>query len=261
MARSGSKHRIPEARMWTGDRRGAPRSAAAPATDRPRGPEARPDGERVHRSAERRRLLLASLGIGLAVTMVGATVVGPSPADEAPAENLPADVAVRLSPTPSDGTTTTAQTARSVTVAAPEPIAPGAPRATTTTTTVATTTTAPPPVPVPTPAAAAPTARATADPALPRYIDQVLPLGVTARISGCAWQTTDGGRLIAVGTVTNAPATNRSWTLTMHFLQARRELARASTVVPLGAGQSQAWTIISALPVPPPDLLCSLSAA
>jgi hypothetical protein len=84
---------------------------------------------------------------------------------------------------------------------------------------------------------------------------------VTARITGCTWQSISGGRLIAVGTVTNAPPTNRSWTLTMHFLQARRELARANTVVPLGSGRSAAWTITSPLAAPPPDLICSLSAS
>jgi hypothetical protein len=84
---------------------------------------------------------------------------------------------------------------------------------------------------------------------------------VTASIGTCAWQTANGGQLLASGTVANAPTTNKPWTLTMHFLQNRRELAQSSVVVPLGAGQSKPWTITTRMPNPPPDLICSLSAS
>jgi hypothetical protein len=216
----------------------------------------------AERAAGHRRLLLVSVGIGLAVTIAGATIVGPSPADEAPAEFVPAGASARLAATPVEGTTTTAQGTISATAATRPSSGDETPRATTATTAPAPTTTTaaavpapvPPPVPAPPPAA-----RATADPSLPRYVDQLLPPGVAGSIGGCAWQATAGGRLIATGAVRNGLPSSRSWTVTMHFLQARRELARASTVLPLGAGQSGTWTLTSPLPVPPADLLCSLS--
>jgi hypothetical protein len=250
--------------MWTADLRGSAQRDATPGADGPGPRGAQPGAAPADRAAGHRRLVLISVGAALAVTIIGATVVGPSPGDEAPIDFLPSLAPTQRPPTPVERTTTTGQQL-SATAATAASRADERARAASTTTTTApapTTTTSPPALPpLPPPTAARAPARATADPSLPRYVDQLLPPGMTARISGCAWQTAGGGRLIAVGTITNSPTTSRSWTLTMHFLQARRELARASTVVPLGAGQSRVWTITAPLPVPPADLICSLSAA
>ena len=191
------------------------------------------------------RPVLLGVGIGLAVTgVVAAIVFGSGSGDEpsAKAKAGPATAITRPAATrEADGsattTTTTAVSTPSTTVAAATPA-----------TTPAT-------------AAPAPTPRATANPALPLYTDQQLPRGLTGTIGACAWQTANGGQLLASGTVTNSPTTNKPWTLTMHFLQARRELAQSSVVVPMGAGQSKPWTITTRMPNPPPDLVCSLSAS
>jgi hypothetical protein len=197
------------------------------------------------------RPVLIGVGIGLAVTaIVAAIVLGSRTSDEPSAKPGPA-TAVTRAPRSSDRdasvtttTTVAVATTPSSTAAAAAPFGPA-----------------------PTPATAAravvppPTPRATANPALPPYTDQALPRGVTASIGTCAWQTANGGQLLASGTVTNAPTTNKPWTLTMHFLQNHRELAQSSVVVPLGAGQSKPWTITTRLPNPPPDLICSLSAS
>jgi hypothetical protein len=198
------------------------------------------------------RPAVIGVGIGLAVTAVVAAIVfGSRTGDEPSATPEPGPATAVTRPAADrdgDATATTTTTAPaptpSSTAAAVVPVAP-----------------APAPAPAAPAATPPPTPRATANPALPLYTDQPLPAGVTAGIGACAWQTANGGQLLASGTVTNAPTTNKPWTLTMHFLQARRELATASVVVPLGAGQSKPWTITARMPNPPPDLVCSLSAS
>jgi hypothetical protein len=195
------------------------------------------------------RPVLIGVGIGLAATAVFAAIVfGSQTGDEPSASPEPGPATVVTRPQAdrlADGSATT-----TTTVATPPSTAAAVVPA------------APPPAPAPAPAPTPPpTPRATANPALPLYTDQALPAGVTASIGTCAWQTANGGQLLASGTVTNAPTTNKPWTLTMHFLQARRELATSSVVVPLGAGQSKPWTITTRMPNPPPDLVCSLSAS
>jgi hypothetical protein len=193
--------------------------------------------------------MLIGVGIGLAVTaIVGAVVFGSRSGDEpsAKAKAGPATALTRPADArDADGTATT-----TTTVAAATP-----------STTVAAATPASTPATAAPAAAPAPTPRATANPALPLYTDQELPRGLTGTIGACAWQTANGGQLLASGTITNSPTTNKPWTLTMHFLQARRELAQSSVVVPIGAGQSKPWTITTRMPNPPPDLVCSLSAS
>jgi hypothetical protein len=197
------------------------------------------------------RPVLIGVGIGLAVTaIVGAIVFGSRTSDEQTVTPGPATAITRAPDTGDRSSATTTTTVAAApppsTAAAATPVAPVAPVA---------------PAPTAAPAPPAPTPRATANPALPPYADQPLPAGVTASIGTCAWQTANGGQLLASGTVTNAPTTNKPWTLTMHFLQNRRELAQSSVVVPLGAGQSKPWTISTRLTNPPPDLICSLSAS
>jgi hypothetical protein len=93
-------------------------------------------------------------------------------------------------------------------------------------------------------------------------VDQELPDGVTGTLTACAWDPVGGGRYLASGTITNSPSTNKPWTLTMHWLQNRREIATQSTIVALGAGESKPWTITLAAPTPPADpFACSLSAS
>jgi hypothetical protein len=195
------------------------------------------------------RPVLIGVGIGLAVTaIVGAVVFGSRSGDEpsAKAKAGPATALTRPADVrDADGSATT-----TTTVAAATP-----------STTVAAATPATTPATAAPAAAPAPTPRATANPALPLYTDQELPRGLTGTIGACAWQTANGGQLLASGTITNSPTTNKPWTLTMHFLQARRELAQSSVVVPIGAGQSKPWTITTRMPNPPPDLVCSLSAS
>jgi hypothetical protein len=257
-------------RMWTSDLRGSkaappappppvPGPAAAPVEEpwvtgtqpgaqRVPGIDEAPETRYVDPSVPRAwRPVLIGVGIGLAVTAIVGAIVFTSRSDDEPSAKAAAGPATAVTRPATgreaDGTTTTTTGAAtpSTTVAAATPATSPTTRAQ-----VA----APPPTP-----------RATANPALPPYADRALPAGVTASIGTCAWQTANGGQLLASGSVTNAPSTNKPWTLTMHFLQNRRELAQSSVVVPLGAGQSKPWTITTRMPNPPPDLICSLSAS
>ncbi len=274
MADNGSKRRpASRARMWTADLRGAKQSAGKsrreptpvapvtapvsraeepwvtgtpPGAQRVPGIDEAPDAKYVDPTvASPWRPVLIGVGIGLVVTaLAGAIVFGTRSTDDSTAQPGPATNITRpTSTTRADATTTTTGVATSSTTVAPA-VAPA------TTPATAARAATPPPTP-----------RATANPSLPLYVDQALPHGVTASIGACAWQTANGGQLVASGTVTNSPTTNKPWTLTMHWLQARRELAQASVVVPMGAGQSKPWSITTRMPNPPPDLICSLSAS
>jgi hypothetical protein len=257
--------------MWTSDLRGsrasrsappppAPPPAAAP-VDEPWVTGTQPGAQRVpgiDEAPEAKyvdpsvpspwRPVLIGVGIGLAVTAIVAAVVFGSGSSDEPAAKAKAGPATALTrpadAREGDGTATT------TTTAAPTPSTTAAAAVPATTPTTAAPAVAPPPTP-----------RATANPALPLYAQQELPRGLTGRIGTCAWQTANGGQLLASGSVTNSPTTNKPWTLTMHFLQAGRELAQSSVVVPMGAGESKPWTIATRLPNPPPDLVCSLSAS
>jgi hypothetical protein len=274
MANNGSRRTTRRGRMWTSDLRGskaahsappppAPTPTAAPAEEpwvtgaqpgaqRVPGIDEAPETRYVDPSVPRPwRPVLIGVGIGLAVTAIVGAIVFTSQSDDEPSAQATAGPATAVTRPPggrdADGTTTTST-------------APATP-STTPSTTVAAATPATSPTTRAPAAAPPPTPRATANPALPPYADRALPAGVTASIGACAWQTANGGQLLASGSVTNAPSTNKPWTLTMHFLQNRRELAQSSVVVPLGAGQSKPWTITTRMPSPPPDLICSLSAS
>jgi hypothetical protein len=260
--------------MWTADLRGS--KASLPESPPPPAPTAvpvaveepwvtgtQPGAQRVPGIDEapetkyvdpsvpnRRRPVLIGVGIGLVATAVVAAIVFGSQSDDGPSADAKAGPATALTRpadvNEADGTATTTTTV------------PATPSTTVAAATPATSPTTAAPA---APAAAPPTPRATANPALPLYTDQALPRGLTGSIGTCAWQGANGGQLLASGTITSSPTTNKSWTLTMHFLQARRELAQSSVAVPIGAGQTKPWTITTRMPNPPPDLVCSLSAS
>lgn len=241
--------------MWVSDLRGSPDvgkknpaeepwvTGAPAAAQRVPGIDETPDTTYVDPTTPHpRRAILIGVAVGLAVTaIVGAIVASARSTDDPTAKAGPSATASRSSSTTEPSTTTTV--ASPSTTALPVSNAP---------VTSATTVPAPPP----------PTPRATANPAAAPYVDVPMPSGVSATLTSCAWQPTNGGQYEAAGTVTNAPSTNRGWTLTMHWLQNQRELAQQSAEVDLGAGQSKPWSLTLGAPTPPADpFSCSLSGA
>jgi hypothetical protein len=248
--------------MWVADLRGAaseepdpteePWVTGSPATaQRVPGIDEAPETKYVDPAVRPNlwRPALIGVGVGLVVTaIVGAIVVSARSTDDGTAQRGPRVTSVQSSSTtrPSATSTTVAPTPASTPAAAPGPVPGPAPVAT--------------PAVVPSPAPAP--ARVTADPSLPLFVDRPLPNGVSGTITSCAWQPTNGGQYEAAGTITNSPTTNKPWTVTMHWLQAQREIATQSTIVTLGAGQSKPWAVTHPGPNPPADpFSCSLTAS
>lgn len=195
------------------------------------------------------RAALIGTGIGLVATAIFAAVMVSSDSDAGSDETVIGAGATASSSTTRSTTATTSvewwRRATSTTVSPP----------------ATTSTTAPPPSALA--AAVTPaTPRATASPALAPYTKVPLPNGVSATMTTCAWQPTNGGQYEAGGTVTNGPSTNHGWTLTIHWLQNDREIATQSAVVPLTAGQSAPWNLTLSAPAAPADpFSCALTAA
>jgi hypothetical protein len=194
--------------------------------------------------------VLVGVAIGLVVTAIFAAVVVSTDSGGSSKEAEVGPGATATSSTTRKTTTTTSEDwwKRTTTTTAPAASSGTTPN-----------TTAPPTFA----AAVVPaTPRATTDPAAPPYAQVPLPQGVSATLTNCAWQPTNGGQYEAAGTVTNGAATNHGWTLTMHWLQNAREIAQQTTVVPLTAGQSAPWSVTLAAPNPPADpFSCALTAA
>jgi hypothetical protein len=89
-----------------------------------------------------------------------------------------------------------------------------------------------------------------------------LPAGVGATLTGCSWQPTGSGQYEASGTLTNGPNTAHGWTITIHWLQAGREVGQQRAVVDPGPGAAKPWSLSLGAPTPPADpFSCALSVA
>jgi hypothetical protein len=93
--------------------------------------------------------------------------------------------------------------------------------------------------------------RAYAEPDDPPYEALPLPYGISATLGSCTW---NGGELQASGTVTAAPeADDGVWFVTVYWLQNDRELDEQFKLYPVEPGQTTAWNLTTAAPLPPAE--------
>lgn len=96
--------------------------------------------------------------------------------------------------------------------------------------------------------------RAYSDPTDPPYVGTLMPAGMSAQLTTCAWDAANGGELQASGTLTASPATeDDSWWVDVFWLQNDRELDDQFKLYEVAAGQTVSWRLTAQAPLPPAE--------
>jgi hypothetical protein len=115
--------------------------------------------------------------------------------------------------------------------------------------------------------AVSPTTEPAIDPSTPpdpadAYQPVPLPAGLAATITRCAWSASNGGELIADGTLTNNAGEDDVWLISAVWLQHNQtqdeDFALQSNVINLAVGQSTTWHLTTSATSAPPTLSCAL---
>jgi hypothetical protein len=89
-----------------------------------------------------------------------------------------------------------------------------------------------------------------------------LPTGISATIGSCTWSASNGGELLATGTITNTAGADDVWLITAVWLQRNQtqdeDIDLQSDVIDLAVGQSKPWHLSISASSAPPNLSCAL---
>ncbi len=94
---------------------------------------------------------------------------------------------------------------------------------------------------------------AYSDPTDPPYVGTLMPAGMSAQLTTCAWDAANGGELQAAGTVTASPETDDSWFVDVYWLQNDRELDTTFDLLDIAPGETKPWRMTAQAPLPPAE--------